>query len=453
MSYILNSIISKPDWTNKISDDRIINKWISELQANGIDDKKINILIKLLNQIKDNKYNIENFNWFTKLEFGIGDIFNYNCKCKCSVCKGNENEYLNDKKHCNCVTVNNNCRTTFLNKFIFHHNYYDSKTLINCIELYKTLNKSLFHHGSNVLFDVIHPSLTCYIDGVTEIINNDMKQIVDKDMLFQWLPLNANINDKNKYEFKIDSLLTDNLEHDQLITNVFQEISKIFNKMILMFNRTLISLASNNLINDAILLLESCQVIVKIQEILLTPENPTYDSSSWHLEGTKYEKIIATGIYYYDMENIEDNHLEFRTNLNEDSEFSMVYPQSCPIYVNYHYGLESMSDYSSDHDRYSHVNLGNVKTEKNMFLTFPNIMQHKVSSIKLKDKTKPGFRKILVFFLIDPRQKILSVDDVKQPELSVEDKLDYESILMYQRTYEIKNQNDIFCREINLCEH
>jgi hypothetical protein len=452
MSYILNSITSKNDWFEKISNPKIVSKWISELQTSGIDNKKINIVIKLLNQIKNNDYNIEQFNWFTNLEFSIGDIFTSNCKCKCSVCRGEEHEYVNDKSTCKCVDFCKNCCRTFLNKFIFYRDSkYDSNELIEYIESYKSLNKSLFHHGSTVLYDVIHPSLTSYIDSVTEIINDEMKTNVDKDILFQWLPFNVINDEKYKYKFKIDSLLTDN--NNQIIKKLFSEISNIFNKMVLMFNRTLMALSSNNLISDPILLINDCQVIFKIQEILLTPENPTYDASSWHLEGTKYEKIIATGIYYYDMENIEDNYLEFRTNLNEESEYEMIYPQSCPIYVNYHYGLESMSDHISDHDKFSHVNLGKIQTEKNMFLVFPNIMQHKVSNIKLKDKTKPGFRKILVFFLVDPRQKILSIDDVKQPELSTEDKLDYESILMYQRTYEVKNQNNIFCREINLCEH
>ena len=43
---------------------------------------------------------------------------------------------------------------------------------------------------------------------------------------------------------------------------------------------------------------QTLQVIVKIANIQLTPENPNYEGGSWHVEGMKNEKIVATGIYY-----------------------------------------------------------------------------------------------------------------------------------------------------------
>ncbi|KAF8601402.1 hypothetical protein BDV93DRAFT_585536, partial [Ceratobasidium sp. AG-I] len=70
------------------------------------------------------------------------------------------------------------------------------------------------------------------------------------------------------------------------------------------------------------------QVIVKLANIYLTPENPEYTGGSWHIEGMSNESIVVSGIYYYD--------------------------------------------------------------------------QHQVSPFKLVDKSKPGHRKILALFLIDP---------------------------------------------------
>ena len=46
---------------------------------------------------------------------------------------------------------------------------------------------------------------------------------------------------------------------------------------------------------------KNLQVIVKLQEIYLTPENPTFTEGSWHLEGTLDDHIIGTGIFYYGM--------------------------------------------------------------------------------------------------------------------------------------------------------
>jgi hypothetical protein len=46
--------------------------------------------------------------------------------------------------------------------------------------------------------------------------------------------------------------------------------------------------------------------------------------------------------------------------------------------------------------------LGSVSTIEGRCIAFPNIFQHLVSPFKLADPTKPGHRKILVFFLCDP---------------------------------------------------
>ena len=57
-------------------------------------------------------------------------------------------------------------------------------------------------------------------------------------------------------------------------------------------------------------------------------------------------------------------------------------------------------------------NLGKVLTQESRLLCFANVMQHKVSPSKLKDPTKPGHRKLLALFLVDPHIKIISTENV-----------------------------------------
>lgn len=45
-------------------------------------------------------------------------------------------------------------------------------------------------------------------------------------------------------------------------------------------------------------------------------------------------------------------------------------------------------------------------------LTFPNSLQHWVAPFSLADRTKPGHRKILAFFLIDPHRRVISSANV-----------------------------------------
>jgi len=56
--------------------------------------------------------------------------------------------------------------------------------------------------------------------------------------------------------------------------------------------------------------------------------------------------------------------------------------------------------------------IGDVITKTHRCVAFPNLYQHQVQPFRLEDPTKPGHRKILVFFLVDPTQKILSATDV-----------------------------------------
>ena len=57
-------------------------------------------------------------------------------------------------------------------------------------------------------------------------------------------------------------------------------------------------------------------------------------------------------------------------------------------------------------------NVGSAVTQEGRCLAFPNIYQHLVSPFSLRDKTKPGHRQILVFFLVDPHVRIPSASDV-----------------------------------------
>ena len=57
-------------------------------------------------------------------------------------------------------------------------------------------------------------------------------------------------------------------------------------------------------------------------------------------------------------------------------------------------------------------NLGDVITKTDRCIAFPNLYQHQVQPFNLEDPTKPGHRKILVFFLVDPTQRVPSATDV-----------------------------------------
>jgi hypothetical protein len=56
--------------------------------------------------------------------------------------------------------------------------------------------------------------------------------------------------------------------------------------------------------------------------------------------------------------------------------------------------------------------VGSVETREGRLLTFPNVLQHRVEPFKLADPTKPGHRKIVALFLVDPNLTITSTAHV-----------------------------------------
>ncbi|GJJ74741.1 hypothetical protein EMPS_07099 [Entomortierella parvispora] len=141
------------------------------------------------------------------------------------------------------------------------------------------------------------------------------------------------------------------------------------------------------------------QVIVKLANIELTPENPIYSGGSWHVEGMMNENIVASGIYYYHSENVTDTRLNFRITVVEP-DYEQGDARGCRIM----YGLEDEEALSQP--------LDGIVTKQDRCIVFPNIYQHQVQPFELVDKTRPGTRQILVFFLVNPECKVLSTTNV-----------------------------------------
>ena len=146
------------------------------------------------------------------------------------------------------------------------------------------------------------------------------------------------------------------------------------------------------------------QVIVKLANIVLTPEDPTYAGGAWHVEGMANENIVATGLYYYACENITESRLDFRVTVGTYNGYRMPHQQDD------HRGYVVM--YGFGRDDQQNQNIGHIVAEENKCIAFPNIYQHHVDGFQLADPTKPGYRKILCFFLVNPETEILSTTNV-----------------------------------------
>ncbi|RDL04580.1 uncharacterized protein DUF4246 [Streptomyces sp. HB202] len=160
------------------------------------------------------------------------------------------------------------------------------------------------------------------------------------------------------------------------------------------------------------------------------------------------ERIVSTGIYYWDSENITESRLSFRTALDYPR-----YEQNDDNGLREVYGLED--------EEALNQTLGSAATPAGRCLAFPNVLQHRVGSFRLTDPTRPGHRKILAFFLVDPEKKIVSTSDVppQQPEFATstmtrEQAESCREELMRERKFFVDEHNEqLYEREFSLCEH
>ncbi|PIL36595.1 hypothetical protein GSI_00284 [Ganoderma sinense ZZ0214-1] len=220
------------------------------------------------------------------------------------------------------------------------------------------------------------------------------------------------------------------------------------------------------------------QVVVKLANIILTPEKPRYEGGTWHVEGMANERIVATGIYYYQSENVAESKLAFRQSLGGENRG-----------VDWPHEQGDWRGYGVVFGVYQELNqvLGDVLTSEGKCLAFPNIYQHCVQPFELADKTRPGVRKILAFFLADPTERVLGtgtvpplqkewyLEEVKHiprmqalPQelwdyimdmaldgtMSREEAEEERKKLMEERGSSVKTLNkDLFARDFNMCEH
>jgi hypothetical protein len=431
--HFISSVLNKRNWAQKLADPVIKSKW--EQEAIGMDPKMLEYCFKELEAVKDSKDGFE-------------------------------------------VLPNARIQDDLVPDSLKQ----DLKHFVKKLEE----KPKDWHPGSTVVLDLVHPSLYCVIFDQTRYKDGDVLKVVAKPNYglqerlgqdqFQWLPAEFRINEKVHIDSYINNL---NPKEFKRLYTIFESI---FERVLPMLENVLGRLASKEykrikyefepfdspeyepdgtadyderydqiweenrvpnppvipesyekpVIDTPIVLKDrNVQVIVKMANIHLTPENNRYDGGVWHVEGTDSERIVATVIYYYDSENISTSKLSFRAVVDAPD-----YDQGDHRGVNTIYGLV-------DEEASSQI-LGSVECIQDRIVVFPNVYQHKVEPFELVDGTKPGHRKILVFFIVNPTIQVLSSAQVpfQQKEWGAEELHDvFKNKLPSELTDQIAGQN------------
>ncbi|GLE11652.1 hypothetical protein PINS_up024201 [Pythium insidiosum] len=310
-----------------------------------------------------------------------------------------------------------------------------------------------WHPNTNQqVLDLVHPSLYCCAFGVTQRVAADdavatttfatpaeqmhallttsssssalqtATAATTEGIRFQWLPSDVEVSSDGS---SANFLTYINNLHPETHAPLYETLGEVFARFVPLFERVLSTLNQSTaldrwmhecdvttmcppqllppgLLYDAatepthtLLRGKTCQVIVKIAEIRLTPERPEYAGGSWHVEATNEERIIATGLCYAACENITESRLSFRVMVQEPDD-----EESTDLSTALELGLLNGGALMQS--------LGSVTAVEGRGVVFPNIFQHRVEPFRLADPTKPGVRRLLAFFLVDPSTRVPS---------------------------------------------
>ncbi|KAJ2413529.1 hypothetical protein GGI10_003002 [Coemansia sp. RSA 2530] len=164
------------------------------------------------------------------------------------------------------------------------------------------------------------------------------------------------------------------------------------------------------------------QAIVKMTNVELVPESPVYGGEPWSVAGLDNERIIATGIFFYDVANIAGGSLKFREAISGLKYGVMLRDADaiCKLY-----GIDKES-------RHSGVSMpqevGSIDIKDGRCLVFPNTYQFQMPRLELKDATRAGHCKMLAFYFVEPAVRIPSTEIVppQQKDWWMEDVLAHE---------------------------
>ena len=116
------------------------------------------------------------------------------------------------------------------------------------------------------------------------------------------------------------------------------------------------------------------------------------------------EHICASAFLTYEHDNIEDASMEFR-NIVETATLSDVeHNPNDFVWLRQVFGL--------DNGEPAIQCPGRIRVVPGRTIMYPSTIQHKFTRYELKDKTKPGYGRAVVFLLVDPNIRIISTANV-----------------------------------------
>eukprot|EP01088_Endostelium_zonatum_P004025 TRINITY_DN1522_c0_g2_i1.p1 TRINITY_DN1522_c0_g2~~TRINITY_DN1522_c0_g2_i1.p1 ORF type:complete len:633 (-),score=168.83 TRINITY_DN1522_c0_g2_i1:31-1929(-) len=207
------------------------------------------------------------------------------------------------------------------------------------------------------------------------------------DSVYQWLPAEYKITNFGT-KVEIDSYIN-GLDQNKY-GHIYKTLAEVFQYFLPLIKSVVEKTRPIKFDEQEV----NLQVITKAANYILKPGEKY--KGSWHVEGVPQEHIIASGIYYYSIDKSlkPDATLLFRARRQNETDYA--------------------ARGEAAQDEPFSINLGYVPTTQGRGVAFENLyLQHKVRGMK-NNGDETGTRKILCFFVVDPKNRIVSTRDVPE---------------------------------------
>ncbi|KAF7977248.1 hypothetical protein HWV62_4363 [Athelia sp. TMB] len=410
MMRLMNAITDKPGWNSKVFDEEIVAKWKSEaMSASGVTD-----------EARDQEGGaIDNALSEDMVDYCICEL---RYKSLAFGETGVVTAYDGD------VVKSDHIVSEELRQAL--------KSAAAPLEQVGPIHQD-WHPGSDgMVLDLVHPSLFPVVYGTSRILKDSIVglhqgvELCGKGEVlpvppvpvapwtrayhtpdqfstkFQWLPCQVEFTGDGG-EVKITSYI--NNLHPKENQPLYDVIEKIIAKAIVLWNRTLDPLVVRFAKTPLRIPFEGPEY-GNIDDIPLA-DRPAQgpEENDYHYEERLHELVLISppvGEYedpeeteLFDLRNITESRLAFRQQSQVEM-YDIGYRQGRHRWLQEIFGCEN--------EESSVQYVGDVVTKQGRLITFPNVFQHRVAPFKLADPTKPGHRKLLALFLVDPHIQIIS---------------------------------------------
>lgn len=333
-----------------------------------------------------------------------------------------------------------------------------------------------YHPGSNnTVRNIVHPSLYAHVRPDAENIAED-HPVLDRFgrpfelSKYQWLPAEVDVdkNLKGKFVSPINNFTQDSMLLEPALNEAIPLLQKAYEYVKNYhpwdehsderdpgeYPHQTVSFAGKRL-----------QIITKIVE---------YDLSDcdfegvWHVEGMSHEHIVATAVLtLYRGSEVLGGELNFKRAPTEEE----------ASYFAQRVNSSNLDEVGSKLVATGSWPLGRVKTERHDWVVFPNSHIHRLSKLTTWDRYRAerdgqpppqkepvtgrnrwrswslsAKRRVLVFWLVDPAERITSTQDIPNPQanMTLEQAKVNRLELMAERKLHKEKLN---LRAVSLCEH